>query len=424
MNRNDVRSEAVVVSGKGLGKTNCVLSESFEVIFVERKVECNCFQICFISEVVHRLLSSDNTVSKFEVLEHKFRDDVVEQFSKLFCTGCIEINERNCNELEILFRNLGNDELLNRIVDFEIGPGCVTVDNCLSRLAIRVRNKCNCEDELRFVSSHFWQLNSSHLERLKESKVDVLERIVSSENLCLRDEDSLVEFISSLGKECENLYNYVELQFLSFNGIQRFLQCFSPENINRCVWESICRRLQYKLLDCKLDSKRFIDQFRFPYIEGHEWNGILSDLTQKCNGNVHKKGIVTITSSGGEGNEPWDVVNYGCNDYWRSWNVRNSWICFDFKEKVVSLQHYTLKSWSNDHFIQWEIEGSNDEETWRSIDTRSTVDLCGKSIVKTYKCSKTTEFFRFIRMRQSGKNNHDSHHLALAGIEFFGSIKS
>jgi hypothetical protein len=60
------------------------------------------------------------------------------------------------------------------------------------------------------------------------------------------------------------------------------------------------------------------------------------------------------------------------NDY-----VPNSWICFEFKNKSVSLHHYTLKSSGQGahFFVQWEIEGSNDGSTWKSLDSRNTTRI-------------------------------------------------
>jgi hypothetical protein len=174
-----------------------------------------------------------------------------------------------------------------------------------------------------------------------------------------------------------------------------------------------------------LEGKRFA-ALNFAYIEGSEWNGILNHFTEECGGNIHEKGIVNITSSSDARSKCWEVANYGWNDYWASKDVPNSWICFDFKEKSVSLQHYTLKSNNYRYFcIEWVIEGSNDGNTWKVLDNRNARDLCGNSLVKTYECStsKSNEFFRFIRMRQTGKDSDNNDNLALAKIEFFGVLK-
>jgi hypothetical protein len=151
-------------------------------------------------------------------------------------------------------------------------------------------------------------------------------------------------------------------------------------------------------------------------------------LTKKCGGNVHEQGTVSITASGDAYNKCWQVANYGWNNYWYSNTAPNSWICFDFKDKCASLQHYTLKSGSRGahYLVQWEIEGSNDGNTWKSLDSRNTRDLCGNFIAKTYECSKSNlnEFFRFIRMKLTGKDSSNCDCLMLSNIEFFGTLKN
>jgi hypothetical protein len=170
-------------------------------------------------------------------------------------------------------------------------------------------------------------------------------------------------------------------------------------------------------------SKRYCDEPVFPYVEGGELKGIINYLTEKCGRNVHEKGIVWISSSSGD--FCWKVVNHDDN-WWVSTSALNSWVSFDFKEKSVALQHYTLRSGGMEpFFISWRIEGSNDGRVWKSIDNRNTRELCGVFITKTYECSRAIsgEFFRFIRMRQTDKDSMNFDYLALCNIEFFGRVR-
>jgi hypothetical protein len=278
---------------------------------------------------------------------------------------------------------------------------------------------------VKFIASHFYKLDSSELKRLE---VESLKEILSSEDLCLRSEDDLVEFISSLGESFSSLYDYVELKYLSPKGVENFLSSFSLENINARCWESICGRLRMNICNVDLRNKRFCDPLTFRYVKGGEWDGIINYLTKECCGNVHEKGIVNITSSGDHCNECWRVTDYEWKDRWFSTSTANSWICFDFKDKCVSLQNYTLKSKCTErwYFIEWQIEGSNNGETWTILDNRNTRELCGQSIVKTYECSKVTpnEFFHLIRMKQTGKSSSGDNYFGLSGIEFFGIMKT
>lgn len=72
------------------------------------------------------------------------------------------------------------------------------------------------------------------------------------------------------------------------------------------------------------------------------------------------------------------------------------------------------------------IEGSNDGKNWTKLDSRENVDyLDGKSVVYTFKVESSQEannFYRFLRIRQTGLNTGNDNHLVIAALEYFGSI--
>jgi hypothetical protein len=431
-------SKRLWMTSEGLCRTNCINGEDFEIIFGEKVIKCNRFQACFISKAIHQAVSVDSSVNRFEVRQYDGNWDVVEEFSNFVKNGFIEINERNCNDLKFIFQSLNNYEVLYQIVNFEIGKGELSLSNCIRRIKLKDQINVNYENELKFFASNFYQFESRELERFKEFRIELLEAILSSENLCLKNEDSLIGFISSLGEEFSSLYNYIEFRFLSSKGIEQFLSSsVSLENINSRGWESICRRLRLNLSDCNSDNKRFICGHNSTHgndliVFSYEGEGIINHLTKKCGGNVHEKGIVNITSSGDERNKCWEVANYGWNDSWCSRNDPYSWICFDFKDKCVSLQSYTLNSgceWGWPFSMEWQIEGSNDGKTWRILDTGSTEDLCEDAGFATCECSEAAskEFFRFIRVRRIWESiphpRGISYSLELANVEFFGKLK-
>jgi hypothetical protein len=432
--RNKSRSEETILTSKGLQRTNCIGGDKFEIIFGEKRVECNRFQAAFMSKVIERTLCSDNTINEYEVIGYEGSFEVIEAVSRLMKGFSIVIDDNNCLSLRKLALLLDNDELGSRTIGFELAKEVSTVSNCVSRLRMKAESNCDFEDELEFIASHFYEIESCELEKLKELSADILELVLSSGNLCLNDEDSLVEFISSLGSEGSHLYPYVECRFLSLKGIDTFLSCVSFGEVNSSIWESICRRLRCEVENRDLNVKRFrsgsVAVFR--YHEGGEFEGILHHLTKECGGNVHKKGTVNITCSSNAPSSPcnkfWKVADHEWSHYWHSQNYPDSWICFDLKDKQISLQHYTLKSTGNGcrYFIQWEIEGSKDGNTWKNLDNRNTKEMGGNFIVKTYACwnASPSEFFRFIRMRQTGKNSSNNDHLLLCNIEFFGELKS
>ena len=156
---------------------------------------------------------------------------------------------------------------------------------------------------------------------------------------------------------------------------------------------------------------------------------IISHLTGKCGGNVHEKGIVTATASGvGDSYRPKNAVEIGTDSEFRSENVRNSWLCYDFKTPRVIPTSYSIKSPNFDPGVwqpkSWILEVSNDgsEESWRVIDRReNNSELNGRHLTRNFAItSELSEPFRFIRLRLTGENHEGGHRLVICSLEVFG----
>jgi hypothetical protein len=76
----------------------------------------------------------------------------------------------------------------------------------------------------------------------------------------------------------------------------------------------------------------------------------------------------------------------------------------------------------NNHLVKWVIEGSDDRNEWMCLDERETHELNGNGRVSSFKIENDSEipFFRYVRLRQNGRNSSNNDHLVLNRIEFFG----
>ena len=157
---------------------------------------------------------------------------------------------------------------------------------------------------------------------------------------------------------------------------------------------------------------------------------IISYLAGTCGGNVHEKGIVTVTASGVGGDccQPKNAVDIGTDSEFRSENVPNSWLCYDFKQPRVIPTSYSMKSSNNGPGAwqpkSWILEVSNDgsEQSWRVIDRReNNSDLNGRHLTHNFPItSELHEPFRFIRLRLTGKNHEGHNRLVICSLEVFG----
>jgi hypothetical protein len=101
--------------------------------------------------------------------------------------------------------------------------------------------------------------------------------------------------------------------------------------------------------------------------EAKSLDGIISHLSQKHGGNVHEKGIVTITSKSVHKDDPKYVADLTSDSRFKSkyYYDPGQWICRDFGEMCVRPTHYTIMT---EYLKSWVVEGSLDGRSWTEID--------------------------------------------------------
>jgi hypothetical protein len=75
--------------------------------------------------------------------------------------------------------------------------------------------------------------------------------------------------------------------------------------------------------------------------------GIIAGFTSSCGGNVHERGLVSITDSSHHsdpyrGKASSDLEN--AKSYLQTDNSPGQWFCYDFKNSRVSLTHYSIRT--------------------------------------------------------------------------------
>ena len=157
-------------------------------------------------------------------------------------------------------------------------------------------------------------------------------------------------------------------------------------------------------------------------------NHIFKYLSEKFEGNVHTKNVVEITASSiGIFSGPVENIVEEDDDkvFWTD-DEPDSWIKFDFKERKVLLDRYTLKTFIGNegcsHLKNWVLEVSDDDNNFTEIDQHKNCDLLnGRLRTATFEVSHSTPA-RFVRLRQTGENWNGDNILFLNQIEFSGFI--
>jgi hypothetical protein len=150
------------------------------------------------------------------------------------------------------------------------------------------------DDALPFIASEFHTLNDTELSQIPLS---TLYHILSHPLLTIRSEDSLYSYIRShvsSDPASFHLLQFVHFEYLSLDSISDLVD-LNPAYIDRRLWSAISPWLTSSASFLRNESKLHAGR-KFPLGSANSLDGIVSYLTQKYRGNVHDKGIVTITS--------------------------------------------------------------------------------------------------------------------------------
>ena len=86
----------------------------------------------------------------------------------------ISITPVNASFLEACARELENDELLGRIISFQLDPENVSMANVVDRIRIKREFHGDCQSELDFVASHFFEVGLDVLRCLSVSDLELV----------------------------------------------------------------------------------------------------------------------------------------------------------------------------------------------------------------------------------------------------------
>jgi hypothetical protein len=263
----------------------------------------------------------------------------------------------------------------------------------------------------------------------------MLYQILSHSSLIISDEDSLYWYLSSRQCDdpaCFHCLPFVRFEYLSLECIADFLSLI-PEYVDhgffavipyyrdRRIWDAISPRLigqmgvEFSPVSRSKSRKRVGSA-----------DGIISYLSRKYGGNVHDKGIVTITSKSVHSENSADAVKNAADFtsdpcFWSN-GEPDQWVCWDFHKMRIRSTHYAIRSCWIGPLRSWVLEGSLDGENWIEIDRRTdNHDLRDIPWTGSFAIANGAES-RFVRLTQTGPNHGDEDELLMCGFEIFGTL--
>ena len=401
--------------------------EDFSFIVNGKIYKTNSFVASILSPKVWRMFKENMKISYYQI-----NTDCEGDFNQIIEYGkmkIVDISQKERKYFKNVMIELGNsDEFLRFSKKFEEN---ISYENALERLKIKKKMNSDFKEEIDFISSNFHAFYSKYPEAIFSLDVDVIEQIISSGRLKIQNEKELFDIIFELytkSKEYSTLFSYVIFMNLSSQSIQKFIQNFDINDINNSIWEKIRERFQqdiskesgiaYQQSHKELLINRYIDI---------RYESIFQYLSEQCHGNVYTKKIVDITSS----SDPYESRNIenivqSSNSYYATSERYNSWIQFDFKERKVLIDHYTLQTFDGngncEHLRSWVLEVSNDGKNYTVIDRCENSDCLRGSYKQARFCALCLSPQRFIRLRQIGVNWRGTCRLCLKQIDFSGMI--
>lgn len=168
----------------------------------------------------------------------------------------------------------------------------------------------------------------------------------------------------------------------------------------------------------------------FTHQHDFDQNGIVYHLGTLEGGswrNPAEQGIMTVTASSLAVNppslEPFAAVGRECIRCC-TLNKPNMWFVFDFKERRIIPESYTLRhysSWDLEALRNWRFEGWNGHD-WSVISEHiNDQGLNGKGSTFTWEVQCKTAHSSF-RIFQTGKNSNAHHYLCISGFEIYGKL--
>jgi hypothetical protein len=262
----------------------------------------------------------------------------------------------------------------------------------------------------------------------------IIIQIISSESLRIDSEDTLYEFTRErVGNDWNDfeMLEFIQFEYASCGKMSEFIEwsCESFEVFRDLfsmgIWQAICVRLGLKVSPESLNRRLTFPTERIVPSGDQCLDGIIAHLTRKHSGNVHDRGIISASSSTTHDNYiARNATELNTKSYFSCLNEPNQWLCYDFKDRLIRLTHYSIHAHSDDYYLRdWRIEGSDDNLNWSCLDQRHDSTTNDGHPIGTFSVSKENECeYRFIRLFQTGKCARNDDFLSLYAFEVFGDL--
>jgi hypothetical protein len=395
----------------------------FSFIIGSARYECPWFLADFLSPKVGKLHSLDSYISEL-VIETEGAEPHFADFMSGCLSGHLVFGDSEQSIFALLARELGNFELYSSILSG--GANAEMLSN-LSSMDVRGSEvEIRSMEDIESFACHFHELPTWILDTIS---VDALAEILSHPKLQIKDEDSVLDYLSShwnSNRAYFPLVEFVYFEFLSPGKVQEFVDAsfgfFGDMNVG--IWRSVASRLIHTVGVRKNPRCVNSGQIVIPFVPESN-RGIIAYLKAQAGESIHEKNIVTVSARTFHTNFPPENLIKDNHQFYNSLSATpDQWVCFDFQERRIIPTHYVVTTyhWADFNPQSWVIETSMDGTTWKEVDRKiHASDLRVERAVRAFPPAGHNEC-RFIRFRQTENNPADTSTLCLTRFDVFGTL--
>jgi hypothetical protein len=411
------------------GLANIVASKfenDFTFIVGGDRHTCPAFVAAFLSPRICRLQAMDPSFCEIEITTA----DVHSQFGDFLSLGrgcSVLMTDSNSEFFISIAGELENFELYWELSG-DLGSDVPVASFCdRFQDSAFFESPLISEEVISFIASHFSEISESFLIGLP---ISTLALVLSQDSLHLSSEDSLYDFvISRFGSRPDStfLLEHIRYEYLSEGKICEFVEWSFDHFEMICGSIEFWRRLSVRLslsVSPSLPNSRLHTPTFLPEVDG-SLDGIIAHLSSEFGGNVHDQGIVNITSRSviSDSALPKLAADLQSMSHFHSQKAADQWICYDFKDWRVRPTNYSIRANSSNYFLRsWIFEGSMDGLSWSLLDDQKDNSTANSTHpIATFSISQSSAF-RFLRLRQTGKNANGNDYLVLVAFEIFGDL--
>ena len=292
------------------------------------------------------------------------------------------------------------------------------------------------EEEISFICTHFENMSTREdfINFSRETRNSlIVESIISSDKLNMKDEDTLLTFVIRINEErrMENIstefFKHVMFEYCSSKKCEEFVS-FICSKLDEGKTKTLISCLGRRFTQSNIPMKP-------PFIEGRHQpkiKGTLIDKKDPLNGILrreHEKGNVLLEPSSIHWNcrdDLYSLLKADDNLWFFTENSPNSFIKASLKDgKTFILKSYMIRgNKGDDNYHQlksWKLEGERASDGELILLDSHNEDPTKQLEVRTFDVS-CEEQLKSVKLTQTGKNTHNRDYLVINAFDVFGFL--